>query len=186
MESSSKPDFFKLLVSLISALGLAVFLGVLASWTLQEVLVGLRSNDWPKVEATVTNTFVRKDAGQRKDSPYFTPVIEYKFQANDGREFVGNRLTFFPKKYQMEEDAHKFLAQFLASEVTASYRPERPSESVLIPGTSWERCGCLALFVGLCVFFTYWVVKLTAVPIKAMRGTAEGADEHFGAGMHRH
>jgi hypothetical protein len=135
---------------------------------LQQILVGRSSSHWPKAQGVVTASYVKKEVSRQKDSPDFVPVIEYVYRANDGSEYTNNRLTFYPRKFRTEEDALTLINDYPAmSDVSVSFRPERPSDSVLVSGTTTERYAALALFAATCIFTTAGGARLTLTLLRS-------------------
>jgi len=132
---------------------------------------GLLALKWPTTQAKMIS-FVPKGPYSRKrlerllpeGITWFYPEVRYEYQVN-GIKYQSEILSFgVPMHYRQRKSYEP------GKIVSASYNPNFPSESVLIPGLDFKSpitIGIGALVVGLLVYFGNIIKKIfTAIPVE--------------------
>ncbi len=106
-----------------------IFLGV------RMVTLSKASLDWPTVNGTVLSSQVREDYDSDNGYTYY-PQVEYRYSVDD-QVYESDRV-FFGSDSASEENAYAIVAQFPAGSTAAVYyNPDKPKQSVLIPGDAY-------------------------------------------------
>ncbi len=112
-----------------------VFFGVLAwrAWQIRQA-----SPEWPYVEGEMVSTRVfaqNETGGDRGVSTHeWYTEVHYRYTVN-GQTYTGNRLRAFGLHHFSRDQAEAELTPFpVGARVKVYYNPNKPSESVLIPG----------------------------------------------------
>ncbi len=107
------------------------------------VTLSKASLDWPTVSGTVLSSQVDEDYDSEDGYTYY-PRVTYQYNV-DGQVYESDRV-FFGADNTPEEDAYAIVAQFPAgSMVTVYYNPDKPKQSVLMPGDEYAP-GFLIIF----------------------------------------
>ena len=92
------------------------------------------SQDWPTVQGTVIQSWVRKRSSTDDDgsvSYSYYPEIHYQYQIV-GIEYQGNKIAFGPKVGGNRPRAEKIIEKYpTGANVTVYYQPDKPGNAVL-------------------------------------------------------
>jgi hypothetical protein len=93
---------------------------------------------WPSVEGEIlgSRVYARNETGDQSGTPThdWLTEVRYSYTVN-GKDYTGNRLRAFGLNHFDKDQAMKEILPFQAgTHVKVYYDPEKPSNSVLIPG----------------------------------------------------
>lgn len=134
---------------LIHLLPPALLVGGLAflGWAFLRWRTALASRRWPVVPGEVVQYEV--DVRQLDTGSLYTPGLVYRYEVG-GRRYEGTRIDFFSQRsFQSQSAADAVLAPYRRGALTVHFNPERPAESVLVPGVSAATWVVAALVVLL-------------------------------------
>lgn len=143
-----------------------IFLGV------RMVTLSKASLDWPTAGGTVLYSEVEEDYDSEDGYTYY-PRVTYQYNV-DGQAYESDRV-FFGADNTPEEDAYAIVAQFPAgSMVTVYYNPDKPKQSVLMPGDEYAP-GFLIIFGVISIVIT--ALTFGIMFFKSRIGGGTGADQ---------
>ena len=131
--------------AVVSSIGF-VFLAVAvatAAIALFKIKKALASATWPSVFGELESAELRKVVYQGVESKSISDqasalVVDFKYQYSvESETFVGNRVTFSDGVNKTTRSLKKLQQRYEAKKrISVYYNPQKPSESVLIPGTT--------------------------------------------------
>ena len=140
--------FIRCMQVLFSAIGL-FFIGV----AIRNLLRGTASRRWPQVQGRILRSFVLV---QTDEGESFTAQVEFEYVV-EGSTHRGTRLRYGRIGRASRRRAEQVLAPYPVGAYTpVFYDPRKPSDAVLIQGTSWGNAaialfGAVFLVCGLAV-----------------------------------
>jgi hypothetical protein len=116
----------------VASFAAGTFLVLLA---LRNARAGLAARGWLRVPASIVRSFVLVHT-DNEGAGYF-PTVEYEY-IMEGRKYSGNRLRYGQTGSSFRRQAERVIGPYPAgASVEVFVNPARPSEAVLVPGTSW-------------------------------------------------
>lgn len=115
--------------------------------------LGVRSQNWTRVTAVVTDGRIVEVMQPRSPMPSFRPQVDYQYHW-EGTPIRGGRLSFRTETSHDEAFVKKRLGEEfpVGKEITVHVDPAEPSRSVIEPGPDplhWIYAGAALVFAGV-------------------------------------
>ncbi|MAT13862.1 MAG: hypothetical protein CMJ46_01170 [Planctomyces sp.] len=116
----------------------------LLAYSVVKYYESLNSKTWPSVRGTIVESYIytHKDDGEIS----YSAEIAYAYRVGKTR-YTGERLTAFSTTSSRKEGAEKLVETYpVGKRLDVFYNPDKPKDSVLIPGEEQEPVG--GMFAG--------------------------------------